>query len=455
MVDPPPHPFKVFGLQRCGTNLMQALLSCNFRVEYLEEKFTGWKHGPLRMPGGLWQGRPARFVLCVKNPYAWAVSCYRYFRKYQCVDGTMDPGFQRDPSMSFEEFLLTPSYTFETPIDRWNQMNRLWLVTLPADRTLLVRQEDQLEDQLSTLRRAEEQLRLVRLGADLKPIEQRVEVGARIQGDMERDYYLDRRYLLEYSSLLLDKANSLVDAELLSRLGYRRERWALEERQIGPIRMCVRQFTADATEARQMACDPFRLLGIKERGEIVETFVDFAAGTGATVLLAKGYWPAARIVAYESCPDKRPLLIMNLRHLPDVRVLQTAALGEDDAQSGPRELGSADPHNRGPGHSACGNCEGPEVPRASDPCHAPLTVDLRRFIDGRGELDVLKISGDRQSLDLLRHAIHGGMITRIRWICVAAEDGGAGELDCLLSPTHCTERRDTPAGSFMLARRKP
>src|SRR6185437_7112132 len=150
----PAIPFKVFGLQRSGTNLMVALLTRNFHVHSLEHE-AEWKHGPVRMPNRTWNGVPARFILCVKNPYAWVVSCYRYFqRSWQC-DPTVAPQFQQNPSMPFDQFLRSPSYGFESPIHRWNQMHRLWLATLPTARTQVVRQEDQLTQSREVLYRIE------------------------------------------------------------------------------------------------------------------------------------------------------------------------------------------------------------------------------------------------------------------------------------------------------------
>ncbi len=63
-------PFKVFGPQRTGTNLMVALLTRNFFVHSLEIGAEP-KHGPVEKVERQWNGTPARFVLCVKNPYAW------------------------------------------------------------------------------------------------------------------------------------------------------------------------------------------------------------------------------------------------------------------------------------------------------------------------------------------------------------------------------------------------
>src|SRR5579859_5248770 len=322
-------PFKVFGLQRTGTNLMRALLSLNFRVEYLEESASGWKHGPLRLPGGMWNGKPARFVHCVKNPYSWAVSCYRFFRASHGSDPTMAPQFQVDPTMSFEEFVITPSYSFPTPIDRWNQMNRLWLNTLPCDRTLLVRQEDQFHQQLQILQDAERKLQLHRNADRLQPIEQRVDVDAKRHGPMNRNYYLDRQYLAEYSPTLLERVNALVDPSLMRQFGYRLERWTLEERQIGPFSLLVRPCTSDAVEALEAASDPFRLLEVKRAGEEVHTIVDANAALGAFVLYAKGLWPGARVTALESSFEQAAMLRSNVQHLPDVCVYQTGNLDHE------------------------------------------------------------------------------------------------------------------------------
>ena len=76
-----------------------------------------------------------------------------------------------------EEFIMTPSYEFASPVHRWNQMYNLWLATLPADRTVVVRQEDQLGDQVRVLAAAQRKLGLTPSGP-LQAITQRVDVEA-------------------------------------------------------------------------------------------------------------------------------------------------------------------------------------------------------------------------------------------------------------------------------------
>src|SRR5439155_20264649 len=97
-----------------------------------------------------------------------------------------------DPSVSFHEFAVTPNYDFASPVHRWNQMYHRWLDELPEDRTVIVRQEDQLRDQVRVLEGVEKKLGLHRQGDALEGIERKVDVNATLRGPMNRDYYIDR-----------------------------------------------------------------------------------------------------------------------------------------------------------------------------------------------------------------------------------------------------------------------
>ena len=162
-------PYKIFGLQRTGTNLMAALLERNFRVLSLEPR-TEWKHGPVGKVQRTWQGQAVRYVVCVRNPYAWLVACYRYFQKVKGLDRSIAPQFERNASMSFDEFVMTPSYGFDSPVARWNQMNLHWLSELPPKYTAVVRQEDQLTGQVAVLKRIERRFGFSRKSDGLKGI---------------------------------------------------------------------------------------------------------------------------------------------------------------------------------------------------------------------------------------------------------------------------------------------
>ena len=407
MADTPPVYFKVFGLQRTATNLMRLLLADNFQVEYLEERETGWKHGPMRLAGGLYKSQPVRFVLCVKNPYAWAVSCYHFFRNSVGGDPTMAPEFQRDPSMSFEEFLLTPNYGFQTPVHRWNHMNHLWLSTLPMDRTLVVRQEDQLLGEEAVLQRAEGELGLRRRYETLRPIAQRVDVDVKLRGEMNRYYYLDRLYLEAYSHTLLERLNSWIDPALMREFDYLFERWTIEQRQLGPVKLFVRLCTSDAADAFEAVTDPFRLVRIKDRGEVVQTIIDGDAGIGASTVLAKGLWPLTKVMAFEPSPEKFALLRANTRTLPDVMAIR-------------------------------GSC--------SEQQHA---------IGELTSVDLLKIGSSGVAAALLGKLTQDGEIQKVRRICARLDAEPQGDTVCrVLLHTHSVETWTTPGGMFLMACRR-
>ncbi|HEY8750122.1 MAG TPA: sulfotransferase domain-containing protein [Tepidisphaeraceae bacterium] len=210
--------FKVFGLQRTGTNLMAALLERNFHVQSLEP-WTEWKHGPVRQPGLVWEGQAVRFILCVRDPYAWLGSCYRYFQKAVARDPSVPEQFRKNPSQTFEQFVTRSCYEFENPVDRWNRMNKHWWKALGSERAAVVRHEDQLQDQIPILENMERALELKRRGESLRRIRKRVDV---VPGNqpVERNYFLNREYLAEYSEHLLDFVRERLDRRVVSHFGY-------------------------------------------------------------------------------------------------------------------------------------------------------------------------------------------------------------------------------------------
>ena len=412
--------FKVFGLQRSGTNLMQALLLKNFHVEYLDSDDTGWKHGPSRLAGGLRKGVPVRFVLCVKNPYAWAVSCYRFFQNSRGCDPTMAPQFQNDPSMSFEEFLLTPHYSFQTPVHRWNQMNRLWLATLAPDRTVVVRQEDQLHDQVPILQQAEKKLSLKRRLEDLEPIDRRVDVDVTVRGAMNRDYYLDRQYLEWYSPCLLDRVNSFLDLPLMQQLSYPIERWALEHRQIGPMRLFVRPCTSDAADAWQTTTDPFHVGQIKQHGGAITRIVDLGAEIGAWALFASSLWPDAHLFVYEPDPDKSWLLRVNCGLAKGIHLL----------------------HVERPAAT---------IDHRDSPLVAPSHLArLLHAVKDLGKISLLRIGDPLGAPSLIRAMVANSLLLRVNSVCARLPPEGIDKkLLQDLSATHQLEIWSTPEGTFL------
>jgi hypothetical protein len=212
-------PFKIFGLQRTATNLTAALLEKNFLVESIE-KSTEWKHGPVEEPHRRWHGVPVRFVICVKHPHAWLVSCYRYFQRVHRFDHTMPPQFRQDPSITFDQFLRLPCYEFANPMDWWNHRYLQWKQALPPRQTAIIRQEELMQDQIAVLTRLETGLDLSRRTPRLHEIRGRVDIIPNSHGRFNRRYHAQRRYVTIYSAAALAYVQGQLDLDLAAELGY-------------------------------------------------------------------------------------------------------------------------------------------------------------------------------------------------------------------------------------------
>ncbi len=220
-----PVPFKLFGLQRSGTNLARLLMLQNFEATSLEIGHE-WKHGRISDAHRDWihEGQPVRLIICVKNPYAWLVSCYNYFVTNLHADPTIDRSFQK--TWDFSQFVQNPSYNFKNPIDRWNSMIRHWL-EFPTNKQFseIILHESMLDaqGQRGVLERIEKNQKLFRKCNEINSASQRVGIGMRLQGNFNFEYYEQKHYLVHYSEYLLDFVNQFVDLNTLAFLGYKKQ----------------------------------------------------------------------------------------------------------------------------------------------------------------------------------------------------------------------------------------
>jgi hypothetical protein len=218
-----PIPFKIFGLQRSGTNLAQLLMLQNFEVASLEKQ-NEWKHGPISEKHRDWvkDGQPVRLIICVKNPYAWLVSCYNYFRLNKHFDRTIDRCFQK--TWTFGQFVHKPSYNFQNPIDRWNKMIRHWL-DFPVHKKYseIILHESMLDPQgqQANLLRIEVNQGLVRKGTVIADMARKVDCDMRLRGDFNFEVYQQKQYMVHYPDKLLSFVNEAVDMDLFRRFGYK------------------------------------------------------------------------------------------------------------------------------------------------------------------------------------------------------------------------------------------
>ena len=221
-------PFKTFGLQRSGTNLARFLVRENFHA-VSKERGLEWKHGAIADPERVIDEKLLRTVICVRDPYAWMHSCFRYFNRNRTkavhADKTVDPTFTAETT--FPQFVTSPHYDWPSPAERWNEMTQHWLEHHDghAGYSTVIRSEDMLspEDQEEQLARIEADLSLERLRPTFRTSSRVVSVrSSEMRQMMDFDYYRLRRYLAEYDETLLAFVNERLDWSLMDRLHYER-----------------------------------------------------------------------------------------------------------------------------------------------------------------------------------------------------------------------------------------
>jgi len=216
--------FKMFGLQRTGTNHVRWGLRQNFYAKSVEVG-REWKHGPILASGrDLIDGHPICIVVCVRDPWAWLPSMYRWARTGQ--DEHASRSFSR--KWDFATFLQRPHYEFASPMDRYNARYREyldWLARHPGQ-GVLVHSEDLMPTAAAAreFKRIGDQLGLQRRHNVPLVSEWRIDALSRQTREaMDFAHYLERKYLSRYTDELQQLVSDALDETLLKELGYGRE----------------------------------------------------------------------------------------------------------------------------------------------------------------------------------------------------------------------------------------
>lgn len=207
-----PREIKIYGLPRTCTNLLTVLLRRNYLVNVYSNEL-GWKHGPnLYRQGDTIDGAILRFAVCVKHPYSWLVSLYRFDRR------------ANDHRVSFREFVRGQCrvYNGRNPIEMYNLLNRMWMgLAVDPGLVRIVRSEDLQTNQTEALQRLESTFGLVRTRAEFDTETNRVGPDEQIRNRaFDLEWYRRRKYLEFYDEELLEYVDSRIDGELMERFGY-------------------------------------------------------------------------------------------------------------------------------------------------------------------------------------------------------------------------------------------
>lgn len=217
---------KIHGLQRTATNYMAHFVNQNFENTKALVNIAGWKHGHYCAPWVI--GQEVHVISIVKNPYAWLVSLYNYWKK---KDQPVGPDLS---NITFDEFVRNPAI-FEqkagtpfllrasNPVQHWNDMNFHWtsikinskqLVVVPFEGLLGSPQgtTEHIARYLGVKQKAFSNTNKVILPSDETPIES--------EEIFNRKHYANKLYMKEFAPELLKFVNKELDQELMTNLGY-------------------------------------------------------------------------------------------------------------------------------------------------------------------------------------------------------------------------------------------
>lgn len=221
---------KIHGLQRTGTNYVAKILGDNLLETEVLINAGGWKHGHYCAPWTL--GREVHVIAVTKNPYAWLVSLYRYWK-----NGPTGPDLS---SVSFNDFVRRPAIFEEAagtpfllrasnPVQHWNNMNFHWLsIRMNQKLSLVVPYEAFLFNTCETIKSVGSEFNLktnetlINCDNVCEPGEETPKIGSEVWQD--REYYVSQQYMNEFNQSLLDFVNKELDYNVLHTLGYQERR---------------------------------------------------------------------------------------------------------------------------------------------------------------------------------------------------------------------------------------
>jgi len=233
---------KQYGAKRSGTNYTRWLLENNFENIQVMSELLGWKHGPhstkIDWTGKNWvdpshsvadqhqtrlslmrmvtddlriaaEKKQIRYLITVKNPYAWFISYTQRFT-------------QRPEALG----------TIKETIELWNQLHKNW-IALAKDNplTIIVRYEDLIFDFHKTMVNIEHKLRLKKKDTELgrlfvdstNKMARRSDANWHMGQTNQRfdaSYYMEEKYMQEFDPALLKIFREILDKDVVRDLGY-------------------------------------------------------------------------------------------------------------------------------------------------------------------------------------------------------------------------------------------
>lgn len=199
---------RILGLPRSCTNVVDALLTSNFKIQVIsKQKHVHWSMQTEE------DGLKFNFVVCTKHPYDWLWSFFNYENRCKLkTPKTIEEFLTTRPAM-YRDGGWTPSFT---PIKLFNYLTKRWL-SVYDDPTIVqqIKYEELLKSQLIVMGRIGKAFNLKRKGK--REIHFTVGAGKRVK------QYLHEHRPHEFDRPWLDYINEHLDKDVVALTGYELE----------------------------------------------------------------------------------------------------------------------------------------------------------------------------------------------------------------------------------------
>lgn len=167
--------------------------------------------------------------------------------------------------------------------------------------------------------------------------------------------------------------------------------------------------------------DEYELQPIKRDGHDVRTVVDIGGHVGAFALKVKRLWPQAMIIALEPDPIGASLYCANTKDLPDVYVVEGAAVGKERERDALLHRNGREPENAASNYIR--DIARDLTPKALSPeSQGDIAVvsglRIAELLEKQRveQVDILKIDCEGAEGEVLEDLREQGWLPRIRWL---------------------------------------
>lgn len=209
--------YYIFGLQRTGTNFVEATMKNSFTVRKTNTQRNCWKHS-IDVPKQYRTNSPT--IVIYKNPYTWiesiafrnSVDWVRTQTKYPAKEVCEEDLQVGDDKLNVSNLAKTYNHFYTT-----------WLLNTPGSNTAFIKYEDLLVpySRIEIFQNLGKQFQLVQKGENLV-FPERGSVSQSKDYTSTRELYYVKQVPEKLSPRQIEEISSLIDDRIFQKTGYKR-----------------------------------------------------------------------------------------------------------------------------------------------------------------------------------------------------------------------------------------